>query len=175
MNALNQNGRFAVIAGVLVIVVAVILLKTTGSPVPSSLGQGPLEQTTSRQIWSEQTSSGSEPMSSDRATTGPAETQETVAALPRIIEFGSDRCVPCKLMQPVLASLRSEYDGRLDVGFVDVVKDRVEGERNGIMMIPTQIFYGADGSELERHTGFISKEEILVKFHAHGVVLTTGR
>jgi thioredoxin 1 len=35
-------------------------------------------------------------------------------------------------------------------------------------MIPTQIFYAADGEELFRHTGFYSREEILDKWHELG-------
>jgi thioredoxin 1 len=38
-------------------------------------------------------------------------------------------------------------------------------------MIPTQIFYGADGRELARHEGFMSREEILAQWKAVGVEL----
>ena len=31
-------------------------------------------------------------------------------------------------------------------------------------MMPTQIFYDASGKELERHTGFFGKEELLAKW-----------
>jgi thioredoxin 1 len=35
-------------------------------------------------------------------------------------------------------------------------------------MIPTQIFYAADGSELYRHTGFYGREDILGKWRELG-------
>ncbi len=35
-------------------------------------------------------------------------------------------------------------------------------------MIPTQIFYAADGKELFRHTGFYGREEILGKWKELG-------
>ena len=38
-------------------------------------------------------------------------------------------------------------------------------------MIPTQIFYGADGRELARHEGFIDREQILARWKALGVEL----
>ena len=36
-------------------------------------------------------------------------------------------------------------------------------------MIPTQIFFGADGKELFRHEGFYSKADILAKWKTLGV------
>ena len=42
-------------------------------------------------------------------------------------------------------------------------------------MIPTQIFYAADGSELYRHTGFYAREDILGKWQELGYQFTTGK
>lgn len=38
-------------------------------------------------------------------------------------------------------------------------------------MIPTQIFFDAQGNELYRHVGFIGKEDILAKWKELGVDL----
>jgi len=92
-------------------------------------------------------------------------------ALPRLLELGADKCVPCKMMQPVLAELRQEYGGKLQVDFIDVWKDAAAGEPYGIRAIPTQIFFAADGKEIFRHTGFYPKEEILAKFKELGISL----
>jgi thioredoxin 1 len=43
------------------------------------------------------------------------------------------------------------------------------GKQYGINLIPTQIFYGADGKELFRHEGFYSKDDILGKWKELGV------
>ena len=43
-------------------------------------------------------------------------------ALPRLVDLGADKCVPCKMMAPVLAELRTEYAGRFEVDFIDVWK-----------------------------------------------------
>jgi len=40
-----------------------------------------------------------------------------------------------------------------------------------INLIPTQIFFNADGKELFRHEGFFSKEDILAKWKELGVEL----
>ena len=41
---------------------------------------------------------------------------------------------------------------------------RTPAKKYDVEMIPTQIFFDADGKELFRHTGFFSKEDILAKW-----------
>ncbi len=98
-------------------------------------------------------------------------TPATTAALPRLVDLGADRCVPCKMMAPILAELETEYAGRLDVQFIDVWKNPDAGEPYGIKLIPTQIFLAADGTELFRHEGFFAKDDILAKWRELGVTL----
>ena len=92
-------------------------------------------------------------------------------ALPRLVDLGAGKCIPCKQMKPVLDELSREYAGQFDVVFIDVWENRTAGDRYGIRMIPTQIFYGADGKELFRHEGFMAKKDILVKWKELGVAL----
>ena len=89
-------------------------------------------------------------------------------ALPRLVDLGADKCIPCKLMAPILEELRQEYAGRFEVVFIDVWKKRSEGQKYGIRVIPTQIFYDATGKELFRHQGFFSREDILGTWQQHG-------
>ncbi len=91
--------------------------------------------------------------------------------VPRLVDVGAGKCIPCKAMAPILDQLRVDYAGRMDVVFVDVWKDPAAAQPYAIRMIPTQIFYGADGRELARHQGFMSREEILAQWKAVGVVL----
>ena len=83
------------------------------------------------------------------------------ADLPKLIDVGADKCIPCIKMAPILEGLRNDFAGRLDVRFVDAWKNRQEAASYGVQMIPTQIFYAADGKELYRHTGFFAREDIL--------------
>lgn len=91
--------------------------------------------------------------------------------LPRLLDLGADKCIPCKMMAPVLADLKKEYAGRLDVVFIDVWKNKGAGQPYGVSTIPTQIFFDAEGKEIYRHVGFISKEDILAKWKELGVDL----
>ncbi len=91
--------------------------------------------------------------------------------VPRLVDLGAGKCIPCKAMAPILEQLRTDFAGRLEVTFIDVWKMPDEARAYGIQMIPTQIFYAADGRELARHEGFISREEILAQWKALGVEL----
>lgn len=94
------------------------------------------------------------------------------AALPRLVDLGADKCIPCKAMAPILEELKTTYAGRLHVEFIDVWKNEGAGEQYGIKAIPTQIFYAPDGRELFRHQGFFSREAILAKWSELGVDLS---
>jgi thioredoxin 1 len=98
------------------------------------------------------------------ATNAPAKPE-----LPRLVDLGADKCIPCKIMAPVLQELTKEYEGRMDVEFIDVWKNPEAGKAHKINLIPTQIFYDAGGKELFRHEGFFSKEDILAKWKELGV------
>jgi thioredoxin 1 len=104
------------------------------------------------------------------AATG--ETPKT--GLPRLVDLGADKCIPCKLMAPILEDLRKTYAGKLDVQFIDVWKNPDAGNPYGISIIPTQIFYDAAGKERFRHEGFFSKEDILAKWKELGYDFTAA-
>jgi len=109
-------------------------------------------------------------------TTAHAETGAALAGeLPRLVDVGADKCIPCIKMAPILDQLREDFRGKLDVAFVDVWKKREEAASYGVQMIPTQIFYAADGRELFRHTGFYSREEILAKWQELGYRFGAGQ
>lgn len=91
------------------------------------------------------------------------------SGLPRLVDLGSDTCVPCKLMAPILEELKVDYASLFSVEFIDAKKNRPVAALYGIRVIPTQIFYDAAGEELFRHEGFISKEAILAKWLELGV------
>jgi len=100
-------------------------------------------------------------------TTAPVEESEqpvTVETLPRLVDLGADKCIPCKKLAPILDALREEYKGRLGVEFIDVWKNPAAGKPYNIRLIPTQILYDREGNEVWRHEGFISKEDLKVLF-----------
>jgi thioredoxin 1 len=97
------------------------------------------------------------------------------APLPKLLDLGADKCIPCKKMAPILEELKAEYAGLLEVEFIDVWKDSGAGRKYGIQTIPTQIFYDASGNELFRHEGLFEKDEILTKWKELGLDLQTKK
>lgn len=98
-------------------------------------------------------------------------TPQLTKVLPRLVDLGAGKCIPCKMMAPILEELKSEYEGVLKVEFIDVWENPEAGKEYGIRLIPTQIFYDSTGRELFRHEGFFSKEDILAKWKGLGVEL----
>lgn len=89
--------------------------------------------------------------------------------LPHMIDLGAGKCVPCKLMKPILDELKLNYKEQFKVTFIDVWENPDETKKYNINLIPTQIFYDASGKELARHEGFFSKEDILAKWKELGI------
>ncbi|HTL74423.1 MAG TPA: thioredoxin family protein [bacterium] len=108
------------------------------------------------------------------ATNAPA-TTPAKPPLPKLLDLGANRCVPCKAMAPILEELKKEYAGKLEVEFIDVWKNPDAGKPYEIQMIPTQIFFDASGKELFRHTGFYGKDDILAKWKELGVDLKIAK
>ena len=78
--------------------------------------------------------------------------------LPIIIDFGSDSCIPCQEMAPVLKSANADYQGRAIIKFVDVWKYTDAANGFPVQVIPTQIFFSADG------TPYVPSEDLDVEF-----------
>jgi thioredoxin 1 len=94
----------------------------------------------------------------------PESTPAAESGLPRLLDLGADKCVPCKAMAPILEEMRETFAGQLRVDFIDVWKNREAGSQYGIKVIPTQIFFDENGNELFRHQGFFSREDMLAKW-----------
>ncbi len=108
---------------------------------------------------------------SGRSAAEPAVATARTRPLPRLVDLGAGKCIPCKQMAPILEELKTEYAGRMDVQFIDVWQDPAAARPFSINMIPTQIFFAADGRELARHEGFMAKDEILAQWNALAVRL----
>jgi len=88
---------------------------------------------------------------------------------PSMVDFGADGCRPCDMMAPILETLKSKYEGRLNVLFIHVRQEEILAERYGVQSIPVQVFFDKEGKEFFRHTGFFPQNEIEKKISAMGV------
>jgi thioredoxin 1 len=96
---------------------------------------------------------------------------EHTPGMPRLLDLGSKGCTACTLLEPVLEEIRSTYNEQLQVDFIDVWEHTQVATDYGVEIIPTQIFFNADGTEIHRHQGFISVEDVVKKIEELGIVL----
>ena len=93
------------------------------------------------------------------------------APLVTFVELGSVRCIPCKMMQPIMKDIEKEYAGQVKVVFYDVWTPEGEpfAQEYKIRVIPTQVFLDKEGKEYFRHEGFFPKDELIKILQQQGV------
>lgn len=93
-----------------------------------------------------------------------------VEGMVTMLDLGAHKCIPCKMMAPILKALEKEYAGKAAIIFIDVWEHPEQAKKYGIRAIPTQIFYDKAGKEVFRHTGFMDKKAIETKLKELGAV-----
>ena len=86
-----------------------------------------------------------------------------------MIDLGAKKCIPCKMMAPILERMEKRYAGKAAIIFLDVWQDPKPAQHFGIRGIPTQIFFDKEGKEVYRHAGFMSEEAIVAQLQSMGV------
>ncbi|NDY71011.1 thioredoxin [Desulfobacter hydrogenophilus] len=86
-----------------------------------------------------------------------------------MIDLGAKKCIPCKMMAPIIAKLEKAYSGKADIVFIDVWENRGQARRFKISAIPTQIFFNEKGEEVWRHVGFMDEKAIVDQMKKMGV------
>ena len=92
-----------------------------------------------------------------------------VKGMVTLIDLGAEKCIPCKMMAPIIAKLEKAYAGRAAIVFIDVWKNEEQVGRFGIKAIPTQVFFNENGIEVYRHVGFMSEEGIVTQLKKMGI------
>jgi len=92
-----------------------------------------------------------------------------VKGMVTMLDLGADKCVPCKMMAPIIAKIEKKYEGKAAIVFIDVWKHKEQAGRFGIRAIPTQIFYDEKGDEVYRHVGFMGEQDIVNQLNKMGI------
>jgi thioredoxin 1 len=87
------------------------------------------------------------------------EVVEASKSCPILVDFYTEWCMPCKMLDPILVEVAKELDGRAVIGKVDMDKNLV-ARRFGVSRIP-HIFVIRDGEVKTQWLGVISKEDIV--------------
>ena len=91
------------------------------------------------------------------------------SSLPKLLDFGRGKCIPCKAMAPILKELSEEYKDRVIIKIIEIDQESELTKANRIRLIPTQIFFDAKNREVLRHEGFMGKDEIKKVFQKMGI------
>jgi len=76
-----------------------------------------------------------------------------------LVEFWADWCRPCRMLAPTINELAAEYEGKLNVGKIDIEKHRNVYFRYDVEAIPTILFF-KDGRLVFRTVGVRDKDEL---------------
>lgn len=74
--------------------------------------------------------------------------------LPILLDFGADACGPCQAMAPALKKMHAEMQGKVIIHYTDVWQHPEAGENFPVQVVPTQVFFNADG------TPYVPSEEV---------------
>jgi thioredoxin 1 len=83
-----------------------------------------------------------------------------------LVDFFAEWCGPCKMLAPVIEEVAEDQKDKVKIGKVDVDENQTTGGQYGVASIPTLIFF-KDGKEIDRVTGFQSKEALEEKITEH--------
>lgn len=72
----------------------------------------------------------------------------------------SHNCGPCKVMAPVLAEVKKELEGKVEIEEINVDENPTKASEFGVMSIPTYIAL-KDDKEVGRKIGVTSKQDLL--------------
>lgn len=87
---------------------------------------------------------------------------------PVLVDFGSNTCIPCRQIRPILKELGKEYSGKAHILVVDVYKYKDLAKEYRVQMIPTLVFFSPAGKEVFRHMGAWDKGSIVGKLKEAG-------
>jgi thioredoxin 1 len=74
--------------------------------------------------------------------------------LPVVLDVWSPGCAPCRMLEPVVMDLATDYAGRVKVAELNAAEAGRTAARYGVMGTPTVLFF-RNGREVERVVGFV--------------------
>lgn len=87
---------------------------------------------------------------------------------PLLVDFGSNSCMPCRQLRPILKEIEKEHAEKARILIIDVYKYKDLAREYRVQLIPTLIFFDKTGKEMYRHVGAWDKDSIVEKLKEAG-------
>jgi len=84
----------------------------------------------------------------------------------KLLDFWAEWCGPCKFMEPILADIKKELAGKVEVVEINVDEQQDKAAQYQVMSIPTYVIE-KDGQEVDRIIGATGKENLLAAILKH--------
>ncbi len=81
----------------------------------------------------------------------------TAYGLPIMVDFGGEGCMPCQSMRPALEKVHLDMQGKVTIRYVDVWANPAGAGEIPVRVVPTQVFFNADGTPFEPSEEFAER------------------
>jgi thioredoxin 1 len=83
-----------------------------------------------------------------------------------IVDFLADWCTPCKMIEPVLAEIAKDFDGRVNVGRLNVDEHAEIAARYSIVSIPSILLFKG-GENSTSTSGLLPRRRLFASFEPY--------
>ena len=81
------------------------------------------------------------------------------SALPVVVDFWAEWCMPCHMISPIVEEIAKEYEGKIKAGKLNVDENPDVAGKYRVMGIPTLLFFNG-GEVVDRIVGVVPKKVI---------------
>lgn len=78
---------------------------------------------------------------------------------PVLVDFHAEWCGPCKAMNPVIAAIGTEVQGKARVLKLDIDRNQAVSNQFQVQAVPTLMIF-KNGSVIWRHSGMMDKQQL---------------
>ena len=82
-----------------------------------------------------------------------------------LVSFWSPGCGPCLKMEPIIEELAKEFEGRVEVGKLNIIENPEIAKMYGVPATPTFIIF-KDGKPIEKAVGLRPKQILIDKLNS---------